>query len=112
MGGMILASSHLGCRGWDQEFVGVPGPDGDCSHLKDQCNPGKEILMQPEEVYWCGHLGVHEAIPMKKKTPRQLIRISMPSKFPWYEGCTPNPLGILPDGPIAPRRESQLAYRA
>jgi hypothetical protein len=111
MGGMLLASSHLGCRAWDQDFIGLPGPDGDCSHLSGQCDPDREILMRAGEAYWCGHLGVHEAIPMKERTARQLIRISMPSKFPWYEGCTPNPLGILPDGPIAPRREHQLAYR-
>ncbi|MFB6225628.1 MAG: hypothetical protein ABEI13_04190 [Candidatus Paceibacteria bacterium] len=110
-GGMFLAASHTGCRAWDKDFTGYPGPDGDCAHLEDQCNPQEAIYMKPGGLYWCGPYGVHEAISMEERTARQLIRVSTPSNAPWYEGCTENPLGIEPDGPIAPKREAQMAYR-
>lgn len=110
-GGMYLASSHIGCQGWDQVFDGYPEADGDCVHLAPQCQEESKIIMQPGGVYWCGHLAVHEALPMVEKTKRQFVRISMPSDLPWYAGCTPNPLGIMPEGPIAPRRDKYMAYR-
>jgi hypothetical protein len=40
-----------------------------------------------------------------------MIRISMPNSAPWHEGCTPNPLGILPEGPLAERRSTYLSHR-
>lgn len=111
-GGMVVASSHMGCRAWNQEFAGYPGPDGECAHLAEQCDPAHEVPMMAGRAYWCGGLAVHEPLPLPVETRRQFVRISMPSGLPWYEGCTTNPLGIMPDGPLAPRRTAQLAYRA
>jgi len=67
--------------------------------------------MQPNIVYWCSQMAVHEALPMTKLTKRQFCRISANSKAPWYEGYTENPLGIKPDGPIHPRRAEYMNYR-
>lgn len=98
--GMLLASTHIGCRAWLQTFKGWPRPNGDCSHLTNQCSWMSEILMQPGWVYWCGPMTVHEGISMKHDTRRQLVRLSGPSDAPWHEGYTKNPLGIMPTGPI------------
>lgn len=62
-------------------------------------------------VYGCGALTVHKSIPMVKDTPRQFVRLSMPSDAPWYEGYTVNPLGVKPTGPIHDRR-AFMDYRA
>lgn len=109
--GMKMVSSHTGCRAWDQEFTGAPGPDGDCSHLVEQTVPESEIVMKPGEIWHCSSLCVHEAIPMKEDTYRQFCRVSMPSKAPWYEGYSENPLGILPSGPVHSRRTQQMLFR-
>jgi hypothetical protein len=109
--GMLLVSSAVGCRAWDREFRGDPGPDGDCDHLWAECISVDPIVMQPNQVYLCGPLTVHEAIPMPCKTRRSFCRLSMPSSAPWYDGYTRNPLGVEPTGPIRPRRPG-MDYRS
>jgi hypothetical protein len=47
---------------------------------------------------------VHESVPVATDTERTFVRLSMPSTAPWFEGYTVNPKGILPTGPILPRR--------
>ena len=56
-----------------------------------------------------GGLCVHESLPMDRSVDRQFIRISMPSKAGWYSNCTPNPLGIEPEGPILPHRPKKFS---
>lgn len=109
--GMLLIASHVGCRGWQQDFLGAPLQNGDCAHLVSQCREEAEIVMQPGQVYWCGPLTVHESIPAKEPVKRQFVRLSMPSTAPWYEGYTENPLGIKPTGPIHPRRSEFMEFR-
>ena len=111
-GGMLLASPHSGCRGWRQVFDGDPGLDGDCAHLAAECRDDAVVDMLPNRAYWCNSLAVHEALPVREDVRRQFIRVSTPSRAPWYLGCTPNPLGIQPTGPILPMREAHLAYRS
>lgn len=109
--GFRMVSSHVGCQGWDQLFLGSPGANGDCSHLEQQLDPSCQIIMQPGEVWDCGHMLVHESIPHKTDVYRQFVRVSMPSNAPWYEGYTRNPKGIEPTGPIHPARTEFMGYR-
>jgi hypothetical protein len=109
--GMLVAASHVGCRGWSQMFHGHAGPNGDSEHLRWECDPASEIIMQAGEVYWCGPTAVHESLPMKVDVRRQFVRLSMPSDAPWYDGYTRNPLGVEPTGPIHPARSEFMAYR-
>jgi hypothetical protein len=101
--GMVLVSSPAGCRAWNQKFEGEPGPEGECDHLRDQLKDEGTIL-EPGVAYWCGGLCVHESMPQRKRTKRQFLRLSLPSKAPWFEGYTENPLGVKPAGEILPRR--------
>lgn len=102
--GMLTVSSVVGCRAWNQEFEGLPGPEGECHHLADQARPEAEVLFGAGEIHWVDGLCVHESIPMAQDTERAFVRLSNPSTAPWFEGYTENPLGILPTGPILPRR--------
>ncbi len=103
-------ASVFGCVGWAGEFEGLPGPDGDCSHLVDQCAAKPAIEFEPLRAYWCGPLAVHASVPVQADCRRQFLRVSMPSKAPWHEGYTRNPLGIKPAGPILPARPG-MTYR-
>lgn len=109
--GMLVAASVEGCRGWVGEFRGYPGNNGDCAHLAEQCAMERMITMRANVVYYCSPLAVHEAIPMTTEQPRQFVRVSMPSRCPWYEGYTRNPLGVEPTGPVHPRRDEFMNYR-
>ncbi len=66
--------------------------------------------MQPNTLYWCSPLCVHESLMTRHPAARQFVRVSMPSDAPWHEGYTPNPLGILPTGPIHGPRKG-MRYR-
>ncbi len=109
--GMTMASSHVGCRVFAQEFHGEPGPNGDCAHLADEADLRRAVTLEPGVIYLCGPLTVHEALPMAQDTVRQFCRVSFPSDAPWYEGYTKNPIGILPTGAIHERRAEYMGYR-
>jgi len=102
--GMLTVSSHAGCKAWAQEFDGEVGDEGSCEHLRLQLKSDGTVL-SAEEVYWLGGLCVHESLPQDTSVKRQFVRLSLPSTAPWYEGYTENPLGVLPTGPILPRRK-------
>lgn len=103
--GMITISSHAGCKAWNQEIYGYPGPDGECDHLINQLDSEKCEIFEPNMAYHVSGMCVHESLPMEKETERQFVRLSMPSNAPWFEGYTENPLGIKPSGEILPRRK-------
>lgn len=101
--GMVTVSNVPGCRAFPQDFVGCPGPEGECDHLADQTkNP---VTFGAGQVYWVDGLCVHESLPQAADVKRQFVRLSMPSHGPWFEGYTESPIGIKPTGPILPRRE-------
>lgn len=103
--GMLTVASAPGCKAYSQPFSGVIGKDGECDLIKDQCLEDSSKLFESNHVYWLSGLTVHESVPMERTIKRQFVRLSMPSKAPWFQGYTENPLGIKPTGSILPRRE-------
>lgn len=110
--GMFIASSRIGARGWHKVFDGEPGTEDTCEHLRPQCSRREATYFLAGRLYYCSPFCVHESLPMTSDVERTLIRVSLPSDAPWYEGYTPNPIGILPAGEILPARTEQMAYRA
>jgi hypothetical protein len=102
--GLLTISDVEGCRAWNKSFHFEPKPEGDCEHLREQCTDNDAIILEPNVLYWMSPGCVHESMPMNKETKRTFVRISLPSKCDWYEGCTPNPLGIKPTGKVNYRR--------
>lgn len=102
--GLLTVASAEGCRAWNQDFDGEPEVEGDCEHLRPQCREESSQILEAGGLYWMNPLCVHESLPMPVDTKRQFIRLSLPSTADWYEGCTPNPMGVMPTGRIMPRR--------
>ncbi len=102
--GMLTVSNPMGCRAWLQDFEGQPGDEGECDHLISQTRSSAEHVLAAEVVYSVGSHCVHESLLQRYAVNRQLMRLSMPSEGPWFEGYTENPLGVLPPVPILPRR--------
>lgn len=114
--GMLMVTNHPGVRIYQGTFRQNPEPNGDCSHVPTYEVSGtfgvtSTHIPEAGEVWYCESLCMHEALPMVLDTKRQFCRISFPSRSPWYEGYTENPLGIKPDGPIHPPRVDFMAYR-
>jgi hypothetical protein len=102
--GMLTVSNPAGCLAYRKTFVGWPGMEGECDHLADQCTEDAATMFEPNVLYWVDGLCVHESVPMTVRTPRQFVRLSLPSDGPWFEGYTENPLGVKPTGEILPPR--------
>jgi hypothetical protein len=105
--GMLVACSSDGARIWSGTFAGRPDPDGGCEHVRSQLGPAWEMV--PGIAYWCSPLCLHEAVPAREAGPRTFVRLSLPSKAPWFHGYTKNPL-VRPTGPILPSR-AEMGYR-
>jgi len=101
--GLLTISNPAGCKVWNQDFEGEPHIEGDCEFLREKCGEGE--LLASGTLYWLSSGCVHESLPMRESTKRQFMRLSLPSTADWYEGCTPNPLGVLPTGRIMPQRK-------
>lgn len=110
--GMFVGASRMAARGWHKIFEGAPGEDGDCAHLGSQCSRKEATYFLGGKLYYCSPFCVHEALPLTQDVERTFLRVSMPSDAPWHEGYTPNPLGIMPGGPILGARAEQMAFRA
>lgn len=102
--GLLTISDVVGCQAWHQLFSGDPKVEGDCEHLRNQCREDCAVTLKPRTLYWLSPSCVHESLPMSVNTRRTFVRLSLPSKCDWYDGCTPNPLGIKPTGKINLRR--------
>jgi hypothetical protein len=105
--GMLLASTNRGCKVWRATLEADFDEQSGCEHLRSKLGEGFET--RPGEAYWLSTYAIHETLG-SNAGPRQFIRVSMPSDAPWFDGYTVNPLGVLPTGPILPRRK-QMDYR-
>jgi hypothetical protein len=107
--GMITVSSVKGCKAYNQLFDGEIGKDGECEKLISQLDKNKSEIFKEGVAYWVDGLCVHESLVQNEDCNRIFVRLSLPSKAPWFEGYTKNPLGILPTGKILPKRKFQSA---
>ena len=76
-GGMIIASTIKGCKGWDGFFDGEPGVGGDCSHI--ELNEG--FWLEPNMAYYGSSQFIHESMPIQEDHHRTLIRITLPPEY-------------------------------
>ncbi len=95
LGGLYMASTIAGsCAIWDR-YVKVPGPMGDCEHLR--CELGSGQLLDANELVWLTDRTPHEALPVMETTPRQWFRLVTSLVDVWYrQHSTANRLGIQP----------------
>ncbi len=103
--GLITVADVQGCKAWNQDFQGEPKSEGDCEHLRSECHEENAAILKANKLYWLSPGCVHESLPLKVKTKRTFVRLSLPSKCDWYEGCTVNRLGVQPTGKIDERRK-------
>lgn len=109
--GFVMAASVTGAAAYLGEFDGEPAEFGDCEALREQTTRCYRLLLLPSLAYACDGLTVHESVPQGFAARRQFLRLSLPTAAAWPSSCTPNPLGVLPEGPIVgPRPEVFTHY--
>lgn len=74
--GIILASSHLGCRAFTGEYSGSPKDDGDCSHITTY---GLDVVDLEPGYAWVGDSMrmLHESIPLSMAVSRTVVRLNV-----------------------------------
>ena len=101
-GGIYIASNvPNSTRAWNCAVDDVVvGQHGDIEHLRSAL-PGEGEVLRPGQVYWITDRTPHESLPLKKRTPRQFLRIVTSEVSFWFKDhSTTNPLGVLPDSTI------------
>lgn len=73
-GGLIMVSNYQSCLGWTGEYPGLPGNDGDCSHI----DLDEAFMLEEDQVYYGNNHFIHESLPVTKDVHRVLARITMP----------------------------------
>ncbi len=81
-GGLILASNHPSCLGWEGTFEGLPSVGGDCRHIK----LGKPFKLQANKVYHGSNHFIHESLPVDVHVHRVFARITMPENHAFIRG--------------------------
>ena len=78
-GGVILASSHIGCKAWEGDIKGQAKLFGDCDHL--DVRGTTETTLQSNTCYLGNGTMLHEAISAAENQNRTFVRLSMPKSF-------------------------------
>lgn len=78
-GGLLIASTHPACKGWNGLFEGRPSTGGDCAHINIT---GNGFIMNPNVIYYGNSQFLHESVPVDKDVHRTLVRITLPVDYP------------------------------
>ena len=73
---ILTSNTSAACRAFAGTFDGVPGPDGNCSHI--DCSAGHEVLFESGRVYRGNATLVHESLPVPFRCARALVRLNVP----------------------------------
>lgn len=105
--GFVVGATVSACRAFPSVKPDVIGPDGEVEAPR----PSDGVPLLAHRLYHLDPLCPHKTLPMPATGPRQFVRLSSHTTAPWFEGYTPNPLGVAPAGPILPARTAQMAHR-
>ena len=78
-GGIVLASSHVGCKAYEGDFNDSPAFGGDCAHI--DVSSAKQSVLQPHRVYIGNISMVHETTPAQEDQNRTVVRLILPDDY-------------------------------
>lgn len=76
-GGILTASSQVGCQAWLGEYHGCVLSEGDYSDMADQLTDRDKIVFDKNNLYFMTSNTPHETILQKADTRRSFIRITL-----------------------------------
>lgn len=81
-GGLFCISTEVGCQGWEGEFYGEVGAEGDCSSMVDQFTDDRKVLFEKDTLYFMTSNTPHETLFIDKGKRRTLVRITLNHEYP------------------------------
>ena len=80
-GGIFCIATEFGCQGWEGEFYGEVGPEGDFSQMCNQLTDDKKVLFEKDTLYFMTSNTPHETLYIEKGNRRTLIRITLNHEY-------------------------------
>lgn len=81
LGGLIVVSNEVGCRGWKGRFNGLVGNEGDFSDMENQLNTDNEFTCGKDEVWLMSSNTPHETLLIEQGNRRTFMRITLAHNY-------------------------------
>lgn len=80
LGGILCASSHLGCKAYTGKFKGNLQDEGACGDM--DLSLAETKLLRPNKLYFMSSDTPHDSITIPKGTRRTFIRLTLNHEYP------------------------------
>ncbi len=81
-GGIFAVSTEVGCQGWQGEFYGQVGAEGDFTSMQEQLTDDKKIVFEKDALYFMTSNTPHETLLIDKGKRRTFLRITLNHEYP------------------------------
>lgn len=81
-GGIFAVSTEIGCQGWEGEFYGEVGAEGDFTSMQDQLTDDKKVVFEKDTLYFMTSNTPHETLMIEKGKRRTFMRITLNHEYP------------------------------
>lgn len=81
-GGIFAVSTEVGCQGWQGEFYGEVGAEGDFTSMQDQLTNEKKVVFEKGILYFMTSNTPHETLIIEKGKRRTFLRITLNHEYP------------------------------
>lgn len=81
-GGIFAVSTEIGCQGWQGEFYGEVGAEGDFTSMQDQLTNDKKVVFEKDTLYFMTSNTPHETLIIEKGKRRTFMRITLNHEYP------------------------------
>lgn len=81
-GCIFCVSTEIGCQGWDGEFYGEVGAEGNFESMTDQLTDEKKIVFDKDTLCFMTSNTPHETLFIDKGKRRTFMRITLNHEYP------------------------------
>ena len=81
-GGIFAVSTEIGCQGWQGEFYGIVGAEGDFTSMQNQLTNDKKVVFEKDTLYFMTSNTPHETLIIEKGKRRTFMRITLNHEYP------------------------------
>jgi len=81
-GGIFCVSSEVGCQGWDGEFYGEVGGEGDYSAMNVQLTEDRKVVFDKNTLHFMTSNTPHETLLISKGKRRTFMRVTLDNEYP------------------------------
>jgi len=81
-GGIFAVSTEVGCQGWQGQFYGEVGAEGDFTSMQEQLTDEKKVVFEKNTLYFMTSNTPHETLMIEKGKRRTFLRITLNHEYP------------------------------